>query len=54
MATEDTVSVKLDPLADRVAVKSLEEAEETRGGLFIPNSAKEKPQHGETFLAVLQ
>jgi chaperonin GroES len=47
IATKDAVPVKLGPLADRVVVKSLEEAEETRGGLFIPNSAKEKPQHGE-------
>ena len=48
MAPNDTVPVKLGPLDDRVVLKSLEEAEETRGGLFIPSSAKEKPQHGET------
>jgi len=35
------------PLADRVVVRPLEESEEMRGGLFIPDTAKEKPQQGE-------
>jgi chaperonin GroES len=34
-------------LADRVVVKPLEEAEQMRGGLYIPDTAKEKPQQGE-------
>ena len=47
MATKNAAPVKVGPLADRVVVRSLEEAEQTRGGLFIPDSAKEKPQQGE-------
>jgi chaperonin GroES len=43
MAT--TVAVK--PLADRVVVRALEETEQMRGGLYIPDTAKEKPQQGE-------
>ena len=35
------------PLADRVVVRALEETEQMRGGLFIPDTAKEKPQQGE-------
>ena len=45
MADNTNVSVK--PLADRVVVKALEETEQMRGGLFIPDTAKEKPQQGE-------
>jgi chaperonin GroES len=37
---------KIRPLADRVVVQALEEAEQTRGGLYIPDTAKEKPQQG--------
>jgi chaperonin GroES len=40
-------SVKVAPLADRVVVKALEETEQMRGGLYIPDTAKEKPQQGE-------
>src|SRR6476620_12547850 len=47
MATKNAAPVKVGPLADRVVVRSLEEAEQTRGGLFIPDTAKEKPQEGE-------
>ena len=47
MATKSATSVKIGPLADRVVVRSLEESGETRGGLFIPDTAKEKPQQGE-------
>ena len=35
------------PLADRVVVKALDESEQMRGGLYIPDTAKEKPQQGE-------
>ena len=47
MATKNATTIKIGPLADRVVVRSLEDAEQTRGGLFIPDSAKEKPQQGE-------
>jgi chaperonin GroES len=45
MATVTDLKVK--PLADRVVVKPLEESEQMRGGLYIPDTAKEKPQQGE-------
>ncbi len=45
MATATDIKVK--PLADRVVVKALEETESMRGGLYIPDTAKEKPQQGE-------
>jgi len=45
MATMNAAAVK--PLADRVVVRALEEAEQMRGGLYIPDTAKEKPQQGE-------
>ena len=35
------------PLYDRILVKRLEDKEQTRGGIIIPDSAKEKPQKGE-------
>jgi len=44
-------SVNIKPLADRVVVEALEETEEMRGGLYIPDTAKEKPQQG-TVVAV--
>jgi chaperonin GroES len=47
MATKTAASTKVTPLADRVVVKPLEEAEQMRGGLYIPDTAKEKPQQGE-------
>ncbi len=39
--------MKFKPLRDRVLVKYSEESEKTAGGLYIPDSAKEKPQKGE-------
>ncbi len=39
--------MKIRPLHDRILVKRLEEETKTSGGLFIPDSAKEKPQEGE-------
>jgi chaperonin GroES len=45
MATK--TGMKVAPLADRVVVKPLEEGETMRGGLYIPDTAKEKPQQGE-------
>lgn len=47
MATKSASSVKVAPLADRVVIKPMEEAEQMRGGLYIPDTAKEKPQQGE-------
>ena len=47
MATKNATSVKVTPLSDRVVIKSLEDAEQMRGGLYIPDTAKEKPQQGE-------
>ena len=40
-------AVKVKPLADRVVVSPLEEEELMRGGLYIPDTAKEKPQSGK-------
>ena len=42
-----SVKVTVKPLADRVVVKPLEESEQMRGGLYIPDTAKEKPSQGE-------
>ena len=47
MATKNAEKVKVAPLADRVVVRALEDAEQMRGGLYIPDTAKEKPQQGE-------
>jgi len=47
MAAKSTSTAKVAPLSDRVVVKPSEEAEQMRGGLYIPDTAKEKPQQGE-------
>jgi chaperonin GroES len=39
--------LSIRPLYDRIVVKRIEEQESTRNGIFIPDSAKEKPQEGE-------
>jgi chaperonin GroES len=41
------MAVKIRPLGDRVLVKPLEEGEVKKGGIIIPDTAKEKPQEGE-------
>jgi chaperonin GroES len=41
------MATKLTPLHDRIVVRRVEEAETTKGGLIIPDSAKDKPQEGE-------
>ena len=41
------MAVNITPLHDRVLVKRLEEKETVKGGIIIPDSAKEKPQEGE-------
>jgi len=45
------MSVKLIPLHDRVLVRRIEEGETVRGGIIIPDSAKEKPQEGVVIAA---
>ena len=37
----------LKPVGDRLVIKVIEDTEQTSGGIFIPDSAKEKPQKGE-------
>ena len=46
MATA-TVATTFTPLHDRILVRRVEEGETVRGGIIIPDSAKEKPQEGE-------
>jgi len=41
------MAVKLEPLADRLVVRPIEKEEVTKGGIFLPDTAKEKPQEGE-------
>ena len=41
------MTVKLVPLHDRILLRRVEEAETTRGGIVIPDTAKDKPQEGE-------
>ena len=45
------MSMKLVPLHDRVLVRRVEEEETTRGGIVIPDTAKDKPQEGEVIAA---
>jgi len=47
MAAKSASGPKVAPLADRVVIKAIEESEQMRGGLYIPDTAKEKPQQGE-------
>lgn len=42
-----STSVKVKPLGDRVLIKHVEESEQVRGGIIIPDAAKEKPQEAE-------
>jgi chaperonin GroES len=46
-ASASKSKLKVFPLADRVAIKPLEETETMKGGLYIPDTAKEKPIQGE-------
>jgi chaperonin GroES len=41
------MAAKLQPLADRVLVKPMEKEERTKSGIYLPDTAKEKPQEGE-------
>src|SRR6185369_4564932 len=44
---KEKYNMKLRPLQDRILVKRVEEETKTAGGLYIPETAKEKPQRGE-------
>jgi chaperonin GroES len=44
---EGKMAIKLEPLADRLVVKPIEREEVTKGGIVIPDTAKERPQEGE-------
>ena len=39
--------MSIRPLGDKIVIKVIEDTEKTEGGIFIPDSAKEKPQKGE-------
>ncbi len=41
------MAVKVQPLADRLVVKPMQKEEVTKGGIILPDTAKEKPQEGE-------
>ena len=45
------MALKIRPLGDRILVKRVEEQETVRGGIIIPDSAKEKPQEGKVIAA---
>ena len=47
MATATKTRLKIFPLADRVAIRPMEDTEEMKGGLYIPDTAKEKPIQGQ-------
>jgi chaperonin GroES len=46
--------MKVRPLHDRIIVKRLEEEEKTKGGIIIPDTAKEKPIEGRVIVFCLQ
>jgi chaperonin GroES len=46
-ATKAKTKLNIFPLADRVAIKPIEETQEIKGGLYIPDTAKEKPIQGD-------
>jgi chaperonin GroES len=45
------MATTITPLHDRVIIRRIEEGEQVRGGIIIPDSAKEKPQEGEVIAA---
>ena len=47
MATATKLKLKVFPLADRVAIRPMEDTEQMKGGLYIPDTAKEKPIQGD-------
>jgi len=49
--SETATKIKIQPLGDRVIIKALEPKEVRKGGIIIPETAKEKPQEGEVVAA---
>ncbi len=47
MVTKQTTSLKVAPLSDRVVIRATADSESMQRGLYIPDTAKEKPQQGE-------
>jgi len=47
MATRVTSATQLQPLGDRIVVRPIKREEVTKGGIVLPDTAKEKPQEGE-------
>jgi chaperonin GroES len=45
------MTINIQPLQDRVILKRIDEGEQVRGGIIIPDTAKEKPQEGEVIAA---
>ena len=45
------MALKLQPMADRLVVKPIEREEVTKGGIFLPDTVKEKPQEGKVLAA---
>ena len=50
-AMQNTSTLRIHPLADRVVVRPTEETQQVRGGLHIPDTAMDKPQQGEVLAA---
>jgi chaperonin GroES len=48
---KNLMTISIRPLHDRVIVKRIDEGEQVRGGIIIPDTAKEKPQEGEVIAA---
>ena len=51
MATKTKPVSKLQPLGDRVVIRPIEREQMTKGGILLPDTAKEKPQEGEIIAA---
>jgi chaperonin GroES len=47
MATRAKARTQLEPLGDRIVVRPIKREETTKGGIILPDTAKEKPQEGE-------
>ncbi|MFQ6122693.1 MAG: co-chaperone GroES [Dehalococcoidales bacterium] len=51
MVTKAKTATQLKPLGDRIVVKPIKREETTKGGIILPDTAKEKPQEGEVIAA---